>query len=70
MNSPTEAAVNLIGAENINKLRRAHIGLVWEADRRSCETCKGFHAGTYDCRTESEPLSCVMNDYDGWEAKP
>ena len=38
-------------------------------DERCCGTCRSFHAGTYDCRTEPMPLSCVMNGYDGWEAR-
>jgi len=50
------------------ELAAMHQRLV-EIDKRRCETCKSFHAATYDCRTEPVPLSCVMNDYDGWKAK-
>ena len=39
-----------------------------ELERR-CETCRSFHAGTYDCLSECMPLRCVMNNFDGWEAK-
>ena len=34
-----------------------------------CETCLSFNALTYDCNSEWAPLKCVMNNFDGWEAK-
>ena len=38
-------------------------------NERRCETCRHFHSGTYTCDGEWAPLKCVLNDFDGWEAR-
>ena len=38
-------------------------------DKRTCDTCRHFHAGTYTCRSEWAPLQCVLNGYDQWQER-
>jgi len=54
------------------ELRKERDKLQAELDalkQRRCETCRSFHAGTYDCLTECTPLRCVVNDYSEWDAR-
>ena len=66
--SPGEAAANLIGADNMRKLKLANIMVVWEKDaKKSCKTCwwYGFGGSTV-CEDQ---LQCLMDDYADWSPK-
>ena len=58
--------------EEIAELHLASLARIAELEtelERRCETCRSFNALTYDCSSEWAPLKCVMNNFDGWEAK-
>ena len=54
--------------ENLTQDNLTQAELETELEWR-CETCRSFNALTYDCSSEWAPLKCVMNNFDGWEAR-
>jgi len=66
--SPVDTATNLIGADNMRKLKQANITVVWEKDaKKSCKTC-WWHSldGSTGCEDQ---LQCIMDDYADWSPK-
>jgi len=48
--SPQDAATNLIGADNMQKLKQASIAVVWEKDvKQNCKTCRYDNICSWNC---------------------